>query len=276
MNLKIFRFSLTAAFILVSCTPSVGVGELPATSIPSDTEKSIENPSSSPSDPSIEFEIVDAQVLAEDDDAYKEFIRPGVNIKLLLSNLDTGYLPEDQLQPKNFCGDCVGWDNAGTENGNEIVILHFYSSALTAGENTIRITANGIQKQVVINWTPSLQPTSSTNNTDPLKDFEVISAEVLRADNAKYKDVLRPGINIKLLLSNLDPGMLPEDQLKPSAFCITCMGWDNAGTENGYNVAVLHFHSSSFKTGKNTIKINAFGFQKEIVVTYDPSIHLVK
>jgi len=286
MKSKVFILLLLVTFILISCKPSVvntQEPETPPTQQPPTSTNVPVNPTVtvSPvvdtSTPVVEFDIVEAQVLSDEDIADKEFMHPGVNVKVTISNLDTGFLPEEQLIPNNFCDTCVGWDNAGIdENGNEVVILHFYSFDLKEGDNTIRINANGIQKQTSINWIPPTEPASTASSVYSQGNFAIIQAEAITADSLEYQGILRPGVNIKLLLSNLDPGLLPEDQLKPKSFCITCMGWDNVGEEAGYNVVILHYSSSSLKAGENTLKVSAYGISVEFTVQYDPSIHLFK
>jgi hypothetical protein len=225
---------------------------------------------------SFDFEIIKAEVLTEDNTAYKEYLRPGVNVRVVLSNLDPGYLPEEQLTPSNFCGLCTGWDNAGMEDGFYVVILHFYSWDLKSGENKISINAYGIQRQAVFVWEPPVVDSSVTSMPNPLGEFEILSASPVTVDDPVYKSYLRPGINIRVVLSNLDPGLLPEDQLRPTKFCNTCNGWDNAGNQDGYFIVVLHYPSSSMSPGENKITITGFGVTKEATIQYDPSIHLIK
>jgi len=267
------KYILIFSLIIVSCTatPTTEPTQVPPTSTPLIPTATIEPTSASTSVP--EFEIISAEVLKENDSTYLAYLRPGVNVKVVLSNIDLGMLPEEQLKPTNFCNPCVGWDNAGKDGDNDVAILHFYSWDLKAGENTLTIQANGIEKQTTFNFEPATQ-TNSGSTVNPQGVFEIAGVEVLTKDNTEYAELLRSGVNVKVLLSNLDAGLLPEDQLKASNFCGNCSGWDNAGFDYDFQVVILHFHSSVLETGENIISITAYSVTKEVLIQYDPSIHL--
>lgn len=267
------KFFLIFSLILASCTssPAVEFTQIPATSTPIIPTAIIESTST----PVPEFEIISAEVLKENDSAYIDYLRPGVNVKVILSNIDLGMLPEEQLKATNFCNPCVGWDNVGIEEVYQVAILHFYSWDLKAGENVLTIYANGIAKQTTFVFEPATQ-TNSGNDVNPQGEFEIVGVEVLTKDNETYKEFLRSGVNVKVLLSNLDTGLLPEEQLRAKNFCGECIGWDNAGMYNNIQVVILHFYSPTLNIGENTISITAYGLTKEVLIQYDPSIHLVQ
>lgn len=273
------RFFPLILLILASCAPAPTIEPspvIPTSTTPSLTatiEPTIASDSTITPTPAPEFEIVGVEVLKDKDTFYIDYLRPGVNVKVVLSNLNLGMLPEEQLKASNFCAPCVGWDNAGVEGENEVVVVHFYSWDLKEGENTLAIRANGIEKQANFIFEPSTQ-TNSGDAVNPQGEFEIVGVEVLTKDNTNYPGLLRPGVNIKVMLSNLDTGLLPEDQLRAQNFCGKCSGWDNADFEDGFQVVILHFHSSALKTGENIIAITAYGVTKEVLIQFDPSIHL--
>ena len=286
MTLKTTLYLLIFSLFVTSCLQSVETPTLPVETVNETTTVSHTPTLSKPSataipetgtpDTSLEFEIVSAEIVPEKDSRYKDLIRPGVNVKVVLSNLDTGWLPEDQMVPKNFCGVCVGWDNAGLENDVQVVVLHFYSFDLNVGENTITISAHGFKKQTTFFWEPSDHPTPSTNAVNPFGEYEIIDAAIVTRSDTAYNDYLRPGVNVRIVISKLDTGLLPEDQLRPNYFCSPCVGWDNAGIKGGNQIVVLHYYSSSLAAGENTLNIQAYGVVKEFVIDFDASSHLVK
>lgn len=286
MKLKTIAYLLLCSLFVTSCLQSTDPPVLPtataveATVLPH--TPTLSEPSATPipgtatPDTSLEFEIVSAEIVTEKDTRYKDFIRPGVNVKVVLSNLDTGWLPEDQLIPKSFCGICVGWDNAGFEGDNQVVVLHIYSFDLYAGENTLTISAHGFKKQTTFYWEPPAEATPSTNVVNPFGEFEIVDGAIVTENDTVYKGYLRPGVNVRVVISKLDTGLLPEDQLRPNYFCSPCVGWDNAGIKNGNQVVVLHYYSSSLSAGENTLSIQAYGVAKQFIIIFDPSSHLVK
>jgi len=284
MNTRNFKCMLMVLILLASCAPTVTTPPTPVIDEPPPSTSTPLIPTNTPdvptataivetATPDLEFEIINAEMVTEEDVAYKDYLRPGVNVKMSLSNIDTGWLPEDQLLPKNFCGVCSGWDNAGFEGEYQVVVLHIYSWDLKPGDNTITISAYGYKKETNFHWEPS-EDTSSANEINPLGEFEIVEAVALSKDDAEYKEYLRPGVNVKVVIANLDTGLLPEDQLRPKYFCDPCVGWDNAGIKNGLQVVVLHYYSSSLVSGENTLILNAYGVEKPIVFNFDPSIHI--
>jgi len=286
MKLKTTAYILICSLFVTSCLQSIETPTLPAViadeatiipHMPTLIEPSAtQNPGTATPDTSLEFEIIGAEIITEQDTRYKDFIRPGVNVKVVLSNLDTGWLPEDQLIPKSFCDICVGWDNAGFEGDYQVVVLHIFSFRLQSGENTLTISAHGFKKQTTFYWEPPADTTSSTNTVNPLGEYEIMDAAIITKSDTVYNNYLRPGVNVRVVLSNLDTGLLPEDQLSPNYFCSPCVGWDNAGIKSGNQVVVLHYYSSSLSVGENIISIKAYGVLKQFVIVFDPNSHLVK
>ena len=266
------RFMETPVFPAVTADEATAIPHTPTLSEPSVTPV----PGTATPDTNLEFEIVSAEIITEKDTRYKDFIRTGVNVKVVLSNLDTGWLPEDQLTPKSFCGICVGWDNAGFEGEFQVVVLHIYSFDLYAGENTLTISAHGFKKQTTFYWEPPAEATPSTNAVNPLGEYEIVDAAIVTRNDTAYNNYLRPGINVRLVLLKLDTGLLPEDQLSPNYFCSPCVGWDNAGIKSGNQIVVLHYYSSNLTAGENTLSIQAYGVVKEFIIEFDASSHLVK
>jgi len=261
-------------FMLTACTQpeqSTSTPEIISTSTAYATD--IPEITSEPtSEAGSEFNIVEAQLIKADDITFSEYLRPGINVKVVLENLDTGWLPIEELDPSYFCSPCNGWDNAGQEGEYNVVILHYYSFDLEPGENTISITANEITRSTMISWDSSMTEYFVNDNGIIQENFEIVTAELLKNNDSNYGKFLRPGINIKVILKDLDPGLLPEDQLSPENFCTPCSGWDNAGMNDTYYFVVLHYYSFDLRPGENQIRVNAYGTSREATIYWDSSL----